>query len=81
MRITGRAFAEANGIGHFNSTARKLGYGEDAEPLIQALIARTPAAIAEVQADLPPGFSQRVADKVLGGLLSAVQALERMPPA
>ncbi|MEK6421228.1 MAG: type II toxin-antitoxin system HipA family toxin [Burkholderia gladioli] len=65
---------------HFNSTARKLGYGDDAEPLIQALIARTPAAIAEVQADLPPGFSQRVADKVLGGLLNAAQALERMPP-
>ncbi|GAB7537497.1 type II toxin-antitoxin system HipA family toxin [Burkholderia sp. 3C] len=65
---------------HFNSTARKLRYGGDAEPLIQELIARTPAVIEQVQADLPPGFSQRVADKVLGGLRSAVQALERMPP-
>ncbi|NRO98290.1 type II toxin-antitoxin system HipA family toxin [Paraburkholderia sp. NMBU_R16] len=65
---------------HFNSTARKVGYGENAEPLLQELIARTPAVIAEVQADLPHGFSQEVADKVLRGLSSAAQALERMPP-
>lgn len=64
---------------HFNSTARTVGYGPDAEPLIQALIERTPAAIAQVQADLPPGFSQQVAEKVLGGLLSAARALEGMP--
>ncbi|WP_186116612.1 type II toxin-antitoxin system HipA family toxin [Burkholderia gladioli] len=65
---------------HFNSTARKLGYGDDAEPLIQELIARTPAAIEQVAAELPGGFSQRVADTVLGGLLSAARELERMTP-
>lgn len=64
---------------HFNSTARRLGYGEDAEALIQELVARTPAAIAQVQAELPPGFSQQVADKVLGGLQRAAQALDGMP--
>lgn len=64
---------------HFNSTARRVGYGEDAEALIQELVARTPAAIAQVQAELPPGFSQQVADKVLGGLLRAAQALDGMP--
>lgn len=64
---------------HFNSTARKLGYGEDAEALIQELVARTPAAIAQVQAELPPGFSPQVADEVLGGLLRAAQALDGMP--
>ena len=63
---------------HFNSTARKVGYAQDAEPLLRELIARTPAAMAEVQAELPAGFSQQVVDKVLGGLLSAARALEAM---
>jgi len=66
---------------HFNSTARIVGYGENAEPLLEDLIARTPAVVAQVQAALPPGFSQQVADKLLGGLLDAARALERMPPA
>jgi serine/threonine-protein kinase HipA len=64
---------------HFNSTAKRFGFGETAEPLLQELIARTPAAIDQVQRDLPGGFSQEVADKVLGGLQSAARALEGMP--
>lgn len=64
---------------HFNSAARKVGYAENAEPLLQDLIARTPAVVDRVQAELPPGFSQQVADQVLGGLLSAARALEGMP--
>lgn len=64
---------------HFNSTARKVGYGADAEALIQDLVARTPAVVAQVGAALPRGFSQVVADTVLGGLLRAAQTLEAMP--
>lgn len=64
---------------HFNSTARKVGFGADAEALIQDLVARTPAVVAQVGAELPRGFSQVVADTVLGGLLRAAQALEAMP--
>ncbi|TAL53969.1 type II toxin-antitoxin system HipA family toxin [Pandoraea sp.] len=64
---------------HFNSTARKVGYGENAEPLVQELIARTPGAVAQVQAELPAGFSQQVADRLLGGLLDAARVLEGMP--
>jgi serine/threonine-protein kinase HipA len=60
---------------HFNSTAKKVGYGENAEPLLQELVARTPDVVAQVQAELPQGFSQRAADKVLGGLLRAARAL------
>jgi serine/threonine-protein kinase HipA len=60
---------------HFNSTARKVGYGEDAEPLLQELVARTPAVVAQVQAELPAGFSQEVVDKVLAGVLDAAKAL------
>jgi len=65
---------------HFNSTARKVGYGENAEPLLQELVARTPQAVAKVGAELPEGFSQQVADQVLGGLLSAARSLEGMSP-
>ena len=61
---------------HFNSTARKVGYGETAEPLLRELIERTPAVVDQVRAELPAGFSQEVADKVLGGLLAAARALE-----
>lgn len=60
---------------HFNSTARKVGYAQSADPLMDELIERTPDVIAQVQAELPSGFSQRVADKVLGGLLEASRSL------
>lgn len=66
---------------HFNSTAKKLGYGETAEPLLQELVGRTPAVVAQVQNELPEGFSQQVADQILDGLHSAARALEAMPAA
>jgi serine/threonine-protein kinase HipA len=66
---------------HFNSTAKKLGFGETAEPLLQELVGRTPAVVAQVQNELPEGFSQQVADQILDGLLSAARALEAMPAA
>ncbi|MCK6433481.1 MAG: type II toxin-antitoxin system HipA family toxin [Burkholderiaceae bacterium] len=64
---------------HFNSTAKRFGYGETAEPLIQELIERTPAVIDEVQRALPSGFSDEVAVKVLSGLRTAVRVLAVMP--
>lgn len=66
---------------HFNSTARIVGYGESAEPLLRELLERTPSVADEVQAQLPRGFSKEVADTVLGGLLSAARTLEGMSPA
>jgi serine/threonine-protein kinase HipA len=64
---------------HFNSTAKKVGFGENAEPLLQEIITRTPAVIEEVQRELPPGFSQQVANKIFDGLLNSARALEAMP--
>lgn len=61
---------------HFNSTAQRFGYGETAEPLIDELVERTPAVIDQVQRELPAGFSQIVADKVLVGLQRAARVLE-----
>lgn len=66
---------------HFNSTAKAVGYGADAEPLLLDFIARTPAIVDKVRGALPEGFSEKVADKILGGLLAAAGALEQMPPA
>jgi len=63
---------------HFNSTAKRFGYGETAEPLIRELVERTPAVIDEVQRTLPPGFSDEVAVKVLSGLRATARVLEVM---
>lgn len=65
---------------HFNTTAKKVGYGDNAEPLLQDFVARTPAVVEKIRADLPAGFSEKVADKILGGLIDAASALERMSP-
>lgn len=63
----------------FYSTAKKLGYGDSAEPLLNDILKKTPKVVEQVQAALPSGFSQEVADKILGGLLDAARALEAAP--
>ncbi|WP_420225600.1 type II toxin-antitoxin system HipA family toxin [Pigmentiphaga litoralis] len=65
---------------HFNTTAQKVGYAASAEPLIEAILARTPQVIAEVSADLPKGFSPQIADVILQGLAQAAASLESMAP-
>ncbi len=65
---------------HFNTTSQKVGYASTAEPIIEELLTRTPAAIAEVQADLPEDFSPRVCDAILGGLAKAARSLGGMTP-
>lgn len=65
---------------HFNSTVQKVGYTSTAEPVIEEILARTPAAIAEVQADLPHDFSPPVRDAILGGLEQAARTLGGMAP-
>lgn len=65
---------------HFNSTAKKAGYASTAEPIIEKILARTPAAIAEVQAELPQDFSPQVLDAILSGLEQAASALGGMAP-
>jgi serine/threonine-protein kinase HipA len=65
---------------HFNAMAARCGHGRDAEPLIQSLLERAPAAVEEVNAKLPAGFPQQVVDTILGGLKSAANRLAAMPP-
>jgi len=59
---------------------QKVGYASTAEPVIEEILARTPAAIAEVKADLPQDFSPRVRDAILGGLEQAARTLDGMAP-
>ena len=47
---------------HFNITTQKVGCASTTEPVIGELLARPPAAIAEVNAELQQGSSQRVRD-------------------
>lgn len=65
---------------HFNSTAKLVGYAESAEPIVQELIERTPAAIAQVRAELPADINPKVVDAILGGVEKAAQSLQHMGP-
>ena len=65
---------------HWNTVAHADGVGENAESLIRDLLDATPRVLAEVGARLPTGFPGVVADKILQGLQSAAQKLERMVP-
>jgi serine/threonine-protein kinase HipA len=64
---------------HFNSTARKVGMADDVEDLIEDIVARVPQVVAQVESELPDGFSPRVADTILSGLLRSAKALAAMP--
>lgn len=64
---------------HWNAVARRLGLGADFEPHIQALIERTPHAIAQVAATLPPDFPADVAEPIFQGLQRMADLLARMP--
>ena len=64
---------------HFNAMAHRCHYGPDAEELIQRVLQHTPDVIARIEARLPAGFPQQVADRILQGLATSASALEAMP--
>lgn len=63
---------------HFNAMAARIGYGADAEDIIEALLARTAPAIDQVAAELPADFSPRVAEAIFKGLRWSADALGQM---
>lgn len=65
---------------HFNSTARLIGLGQSAEPLITELLAATPMVISQIQSVTPSDFPRQVLDSVLAGLQKSAKRLESMPP-
>jgi len=62
---------------HFDSTARHVGCTAPVEPIIEAILARTPGVVEQVRASLPADFSAQVAQTVLDGLQHAAQTLAR----
>lgn len=64
---------------HWNAMARSTGLGSDFEPRIEALIAGTPGAIAQVESELPADFPAHVAESILGGLRRSADRLAGMP--
>lgn len=66
---------------HFNSTARYIGLGENAEALISEILVATPRVVAEVRRRIPAGFPDAVLDAVLTGLERSAKRLDAMPPA
>jgi serine/threonine-protein kinase HipA len=65
---------------NFSETARLMGIGGDAEPLIEDLLARVPAVVTSVQQGLPRDFPQEMLDKILSGLTQAARRLAAMKP-
>ena len=60
---------------HVEQTARKCGYPADPAQLVDAVIAQTPAVIAQVASELPPGFPQALAAQMLDGLALGARSL------
>ena len=64
---------------HFNATAAKCGWGDNAEDIISELLARVEPAIEAVTRQLPPGFPQDVAVAIFEGVRKQVKRLEGQP--
>ena len=64
---------------HFNEMGARCGLGETAEPLIEEILAATPAVVASAQKNLPRNFPQRVLDAILKGLSQSARRLGAMP--
>jgi serine/threonine-protein kinase HipA len=60
---------------HFDSLAKRMGLEAEAERLIGEMLAKTPAAIEHVQAQLPKNFPQALLERVLSGLERSSKAL------
>jgi len=63
---------------HFNTTARLCGLGTDMETIITDVLARTPAVIEQVAAQLPEDFPGEVFSAVAAGLMDSSRRLESM---
>lgn len=63
---------------HFNAMAARCGLSDDAEFIIERIIASTPRVIDEVAALLPDGFPSRVAERIFDGMRRSAAALASM---
>lgn len=66
---------------HFNTTAARCAWGEDANDIIDELLARVEPAIASVEHLLPGNFPDEVATAVFMGMRSQAKKLREQPGA
>ena len=60
---------------HFDGNALQCGYGRDAAPILDSLLARLEPAIQAVTARLPNDFPQQVAETIFAGLRRSAKSL------
>lgn len=65
---------------HFNATAARCGWGDNAEDLMGELLARVEPAIEDVASQLPAGFPEEVAGAIFEGMRSQAKRLQEQPP-
>lgn len=66
---------------HFNVTAARSGWGDNAEDIIDELLAKVEDAIEAVAQQLPPGFPEDVASAIFEGLRTQARRLHEQPEA
>lgn len=64
---------------HFNATAAKCGWGENAEDIIGELLSKVDGAIETVAKQLPPGFPEDVAAAIFEGMRNQARRLQEQP--
>ena len=64
---------------HFNATAGKCGWGENAEDIISELLNRVELAIAVVTRQMPVDFPMDVAEPIIEGVRKQAQRLQAQP--
>jgi serine/threonine-protein kinase HipA len=65
---------------HFNATAARCGWGDNAEDVIGELLAKVAPAIERVAKQLPEGFPDDVAHAIFEGIRSQAKRLQEQPP-
>lgn len=65
---------------HFNVTAARSGWGDNAEDIIDELLTRVEPAIESVARQLPVGFPEDVAAAIFEGIRSQAKRLQEQPP-
>lgn len=66
---------------HFNATAARCGWGDDAEDIIGELLAKVEGAVNSVARQLPPGFPEDVATAIFEGMRIQARRLREQPAA
>lgn len=64
---------------HFNATAARCGWGENAEDIIGELLAKVDGSIEAVAKQLPPGFPEDVATAIFEGMRTQARRLQEQP--